>query len=293
MFGFMKKFFPKKGEDLDDLDDMYYEEQPPSADSDMPQLQVTEEPEESKVSGILPDLFRRLMRKREKDDPDAADVLEDEPAFSESTGEENDSNPQGLLSKINNLEGVPKYIFLGVATLVACAVAYSGIKLFKGDSKQPRASRPPVVERQVQAEMQDNPAGGNPMTAAVPVVPGAGIDNPFAEGLPDAQEPGSVPAAAQNPPAIPATSRALPTIPAVPNPTIPEGMAMPSQAPQPAQASVVQGVVTSSDGQGSIAIMGDGTVVSVGETYKDGRIAFIGGDGITFEDGRKIQIQQW
>ena len=35
--------------------------------------------------------------------------------------------------------------------------------------------------------------------------------------------------------------------------------------------------------------MSDGSVVSAGESYQDGRIAYIGGDGIHFDDGSSIK----
>jgi len=56
--------------------------------------------------------------------------------------------------------------------------------------------------------------------------------------------------------------------------------------------SSVKGVITSSNGSDSIAIMGDGKVVSEGDTYRDGRVAYIGGDGIKLDDGRTIAYKQ-
>ncbi len=52
------------------------------------------------------------------------------------------------------------------------------------------------------------------------------------------------------------------------------------------------GVITKPNGE-SIAIMGDGTVLSEGDTYKgDRRVTFIGGDGITFDDGNTVPFGQ-
>ncbi len=51
----------------------------------------------------------------------------------------------------------------------------------------------------------------------------------------------------------------------------------------------VQGVATGDNG--NIAIMGDGRVVSEGDIYKDDRIAYIGGDGIVFDNGKKISYE--
>lgn len=42
---------------------------------------------------------------------------------------------------------------------------------------------------------------------------------------------------------------------------------------------------------GNVAIMSDGRVVSEGDTYQDNRIAYIGGDGITFENGTSIKYE--
>lgn len=92
----------------------------------------------------------------------------------------------------------------------------------------------------------------------------------------------------------------LPAIPySMPRPNLPT-FQMPAHAPAssgstpaasaPASAGpLVSGVMTG--GNGNIAIMGDGSVVSEGETYNNKRIAFIGGDGIQFDDGSSIQYK--
>ena len=51
----------------------------------------------------------------------------------------------------------------------------------------------------------------------------------------------------------------------------------------------VQGVITTDNGK-NIAIMSNGEVLSEGERYLDGRIAYIGGDGIEMDNGRKIKL---
>ena len=53
------------------------------------------------------------------------------------------------------------------------------------------------------------------------------------------------------------------------------------------QPVTVQGVGIGSN----IAILSDGRVVSEGDTYNDDRIAYIGGDGITFDNGEKLQYK--
>ena len=52
----------------------------------------------------------------------------------------------------------------------------------------------------------------------------------------------------------------------------------------------VQGIGIGNSGN-NIAILSDGRVVSEGDTYNDGRIAYIGGDGITFDNGEKLQYK--
>lgn len=87
------------------------------------------------------------------------------------------------------------------------------------------------------------------------------------------------------------------SLPNIPRPSIPRVYMPPSansfnaQAPAiappaPPQAEI-KGVMTSEDG-GAMAIMSDGTILSEGDTYNDGRIAYIGGTGITFDNGSNI-----
>ena len=59
---------------------------------------------------------------------------------------------------------------------------------------------------------------------------------------------------------------------------------------EPQQSITVKGIGTG-EGGNNIAILSDGRVVTEGDTYNDGRIAYIGGDGITFDDGKKLQYK--
>lgn len=90
-------------------------------------------------------------------------------------------------------------------------------------------------------------------------------------------------------PAIPG-SYPRPSLPAIPQAgSIPAPSTPPAAAPKPSQqgGASVQGVLTGEDGN-NMAIMSDGTVLSEGESYRDGRIAYIGGDGIHFDNGNTI-----
>lgn len=85
--------------------------------------------------------------------------------------------------------------------------------------------------------------------------------------------------------------RQLTPVPAIPHgkiplPSFPGGISIPREQGPVAVASVpkVQGVLTA-DGGGNIAIMSDGRVVGEGDSIDNHRIAYIGGDGISFDNG--------
>lgn len=84
-----------------------------------------------------------------------------------------------------------------------------------------------------------------------------------------------------------------PNVGNIPLPSIPGGANVPpmvtAQASQTAPTSV-KGVFTGNNGN-NMAIMSDGKIVSTGDTYQDGRIAYIGGDGIQFDDGHTISYK--
>lgn len=85
------------------------------------------------------------------------------------------------------------------------------------------------------------------------------------------------------PAALPAIPR--PNLPAFQIPQQPGTVAAPPAA-VPAKPQV-QGILSGGNG-GNMAILSDGRIVSEGDTFQDGRIAYIGGDGITMEDGSLI-----
>ena len=168
--------------------------------------------------------------------------------------------------------------------------------------------------------MDDRPVAQNPQQTAhqstkktLPPLNLAAFANPFVDVQAVKKDGGNIPASGPLPqipamqqaqhitssssslPAIP-KSTPLPNLPAIPQtqaPASPQSSPMPlpsgaPQAPKPSQQASVQGVVTGDDGE-NMAIMSDGSIVSEGETYQDGRIAYIGGDGITFDDGSSLK----
>lgn len=90
-------------------------------------------------------------------------------------------------------------------------------------------------------------------------------------------------------PAIPSgASVPPPSVGSIPIPQLPAGAMAPPNASAGGKAKV-SGILSGSEG--NMAIMSDGQVVSVGDTYADGRIAYIGGDGIQFDDGHKLEYK--
>lgn len=81
-------------------------------------------------------------------------------------------------------------------------------------------------------------------------------------------------------------------LPAIPKPNLPgiptpSGFSSPSVPVTPAAPPAVQGILSANDGS-AMAIMSDGSILKEGDTYQDGRIAYIGGEGITFDNGTSI-----
>lgn len=85
----------------------------------------------------------------------------------------------------------------------------------------------------------------------------------------------------------PAGSMPLPVIPSMPS--VANGRAAGEMPLEKPELKKVQGVLIGDEG--SIAIMSDGSVVSEGETFADGRIAYIGGDGITLDNGNSFKYE--
>lgn len=94
------------------------------------------------------------------------------------------------------------------------------------------------------------------------------------------------------------THAALPSIPQtapapvgnVPVPAVPGQPVLPPEGTGAKPPLGVQGVLTGGK-NGNMAIMSDGTVVTEGDTYQDQRIAYIGGDGVTFDNGHHLDYK--
>lgn len=164
------------------------------------------------------------------------------------------------------------------------------------------ATKPVQSKKATQQQTEEQTDGGS--NATVPIATADTKINPFVEinglrTLTKLPENHNAPKVASNGnlPAIPGYVP-RPNVSPVPLPAIPGGgyqaqnnMPAPSSMPAARQGPAqVQGVFTNDDGSNT-AIMSDGTVVSQGDTYNDGRIAYIGGDGVTFDDGHKLDYK--
>lgn len=91
---------------------------------------------------------------------------------------------------------------------------------------------------------------------------------------------------------VPAQGSALPQIPNVEFAEVPAGtMPLPEFAPMKEKRQLsIQGVLQGGEGK-SMAILSDGRVVQVGDSYENSRIAVIGGDGIALANGEKIAYE--
>ena len=172
---------------------------------------------------------------------------------------------------------------VGMVAILFILLGFLGLLLFGGPSKNKVAKnteKPPVAEE-----------GGAQVASYVNEQDSIFI-NPFidseklAEMQKNAQPVGNV-VTGGNSASLPAIPSSRPDIPAFNPPALPSSMGGGTPAPAPA---TVQGVMVGNDGN-SVAILSDGNVVSAGETYNDNRIAYIGGDGIHFENGNIMEYK--
>lgn len=211
------------------------------------------------------------------------------------------SSSHGILQSFEEMSQKKRLMIIAGLGIVVAGGLIIGIRMVKSPAKGPKA---PV---QQQAAAPD-PQADNSKSNAQPLASlgGTVMVNPFVElgaGATPAQVAANLPKVPGG--NVPAISRysgngSLPQIPSYnPRPNIPSGIPMPASAPSStpqvsapsSNQPTVQGVVTGDDGN-NMAIMSDGSVVSAGESYKDGRVAYIGGDGIKFENGSSMKFNQ-
>lgn len=152
-------------------------------------------------------------------------------------------------------------------------------------------SPPPTLPAQ-KTETSASAPQTEPMKAIMPKQAAAGqvealsLKNPFIDpSLLPKQSRGGTQASL---PSIPQTAPA--PVGDVPVPRVPHQPVHPPGETASKPSLGVQGVLTGGK-NGNMAIMSDGTVVSEGDTYQDQRIAYIGGDGITFDNGHHLDYK--
>ena len=90
-------------------------------------------------------------------------------------------------------------------------------------------------------------------------------------------------------PQVPAIRvRSATSVPAnIPLPVIPQNSTPPKEMPKPERKVIIEDQVAKSEDAKNITIISENEAAEAGYTYGDGRIAFIGGDGIEFNNGFK------
>lgn len=203
-----------------------------------------------------------------------------------------------------------KFIKLGIIFILAFIFVYilATKFIFKTKKVQPVPSLPPNISQNVPV----NPSANNKplpsdQTSNQPTVQQASSNhsnnnaasntlNPFVylKNSKSTVPQSEIFAGANRPvtqlPEIPAVSSNIPPVGSVPVPEIPEFNGGNPNSPSNARSAqiAVKGVFIGSDGKNT-AVMSDGSIVSEGDNYQDGRIAYIGGDGIHFDDGKHLK----
>lgn len=154
-------------------------------------------------------------------------------------------------------------------------IASSGVTTNKGNTKKEK----PIAKNQGDNKSEKTtPSAVNNVAFANPFIDINVLHNTTAQ-RPDGLEL----------PSIPNHSVPVPNVGKVPIPNIPSDQQ--PQVHQGAKPVTVKGVASNGQGK-TIAIMSDGTVLSEGSTYKDDRVAYIGGDGVKLENGTHLEYKQ-
>lgn len=163
------------------------------------------------------------------------------------------------------------------------------------DQKAKGQAEPKPANNMAGMPQQPTPTPGTTAPSAAPTnIKLAGIfpPNPFIEnqedgewqmtaGGPGQPLPAHTPGGAQVPPSA--------KVPPVPNPVVPgtpKGSSNPGSDKGPMN---ILGITQGADGN-NIAIMGDGKVLEIGDKLGSGEIAYIGGDGISLDNGTEISF---
>ena len=251
------------------------------------------EPKPSKVMRFLSNIH--LPFRKKKNLPDSGYDADEDGVPTENPMDETPAEEPKRQSP-SGWDALPKGAKIAILSLVVGIGAF-GFLAATGKVHMPWTQNNPAPTH---ATAKNNPPAEKKMGESFPGDI-ALASNPFVESknfqkndVPALPKPTvSAPAGSQAPKVSPPSTRVIPAIPKGSVP--PAGSApmplVPSNSAATAPPATVQGVVVGEDGE-SVAIMSDGSVVAQGESFRDGRIAFIGGDGITFADGSTLQISE-
>lgn len=180
--------------------------------------------------------------------------------------------------------------------LIACAVMLPAaiLMLAAGALSDDAADDAPRMEKTLEEPVVPPKIASTQTAAAAPAtLPDYLMQNPFVEMSQLAKEKREEAASETRAERAQASLPAIPSIPApssVPLPAIPAAPVQPGQAPASSGPVTVQGILTG-DGGENLAILSDGRVVSEGDSLGSDRIAYIGGDGIQFDNGHTIDYK--
>lgn len=212
--------------------------------------------------------------------------------------------PKLSLGSLQKMSRKEKMHMVGYAVLLPAAILMFVYGTFTNSTQPDHPQKPAATQQQKQkpAETPQIAAGGarqNPsLLATNPFVDAstlatAGGNNPQNHAAPNRTMLPTIPAQQPSSPSYTPRPNVTTSLPAISNTRVPAPVAprpsnmMPGAAPSAESHPTVSGVLTSEDGN-NMAIMSDGRVVSEGDNYNGDRIAYIGGDGIQFDNGHTI-----
>lgn len=158
---------------------------------------------------------------------------------------------------------------------------------------QPQKNNIPQSAQPQIGKPQPQPVDTKLAAAAAPKASGIFPVNPFMEysewdaGVPMGM--GTPGPGQTHLPGAPGAKPPTANVPPVPTPAMPGGAHGKAPTPSSNNPMEIMGVTRGASGN-NIAIMGDGKILEVGDNLGSGEIAYIGGDGITLDNGTEISF---
>ncbi len=269
----------------DDFSNAYNEDFEETAESDT-------KPKKAGIVGIISSIFDKKKKPKK---PKATTPKKKKNQDEDDEEKKKESDPKRVM-------------VLGVLLLILAGLGYWVFSMFapnlfssnnnsqtNNNNAKNKGKTSVVLVENRSGNIPQNPFVPKSQVAALAVVEGvfpkknlpSGTTTPVA-----GSQPVTIPRSAPTftPPAIPQAHPAISqpmTLPTLKAPTAAINQAPAAVANEPAKLT---GIIET-DGK-TMAVMSDGTVVSSGDTYNDGRIAYIGGDGIHFDNGKTMRFEE-